>query len=460
MDSIQKIGTTHNVNLNFEFFSKNFNIPKVLTKCNAVKEQGYLAVTVLLALMGAIFLRMPLSKILSKSEEVFNFGKDVAYRFLNNEKINWENLILLVALSVIQYLRGVTNERRKAAIVIDDTTYYRNRSKHVEMLSKCYDHVKHKCYNGFSFLTAGWTDGASFFPIAGKLQSASSEKELVAAEKKTDLRTIAGKRRMDAKKTKPELVLQLLTRLKKHEKIADHVLFDSWFSSPKLIMGIRSLDYHVVCRMKNTVKQKFLFNGESKTLADIYKISKKRCGRSKYLLSSTIQITHPDYKENVDAKVVYVRNRNKTTQWIALLSTDLSLTEDEIITTYAKRWSIEVYFKMCKSYLGLQSDYYGRSYDCITAHSTIVMLRYIFLAYEQRLAEDPKTMGVLFSKLCDKTAEIGLESAIRKLLEELIVSVQNIVQLSKQQLICVVNDFYARIPLRYREMLSFSRCET
>lgn len=51
------------------------------------------------------------------------------------------------------------------------------------------------------------------------------------------------------------------------------------------------------------------------------------------------------------AKVVYVRNRNKRKEYLCLISTDVNLDENEIIRVYGKRWDIEVFFKVCKSYL-------------------------------------------------------------------------------------------------------------
>jgi hypothetical protein len=44
------------------------------------------------------------------------------------------------------------------------------------------------------------------------------------------------------------------------------------------------------------------------------------------------------------------------------MPTDLSLTEEHIIAVYGKRWSIEIFFKVCKSYLNLGKESQGLSY--------------------------------------------------------------------------------------------------
>ena len=54
--------------------------------------------------------------------------------------------------------------------------------------------------------------------------------------------------------------------------------------------------------------------------------------------------------ESIPAKVVYVRNRNKRKEYLCLICTDTTLDENEIIRIYGKRWDIEVFFKVCKSY--------------------------------------------------------------------------------------------------------------
>ena len=53
--------------------------------------------------------------------------------------------------------------------------------------------------------------------------------------------------------------------------------------------------------------------------------------------------------EPLEAKLVFVRNRNNRKEYLVLLSTDTTLTEDEVIQLYGKRWDIEVFFKTCKS---------------------------------------------------------------------------------------------------------------
>ena len=69
------------------------------------------------------------------------------------------------------------------------------------------------------------------------------------------------------------------------------------------------------------------------------------------------------------------------------------------------RWSIEVFFKSAKSLLKLGSEFQGRNYDMLIAHTTIVLARYILLEWERRNNRD--------SRSYDEIQDIDYKTAIR-----------------------------------------------
>ena len=77
-----------------------------------------------------------------------------------------------------------------------------------------------------------------------------------------------------------------------------------------------------------------------------------------------------------------------------------------------KRWDIEVFFKMTKHCLKLDSEIQVSDFNSIVAHSTIVMIRYIFLSLEQRLAVDYRTIGALLLAAVDEIRDISLTEAL------------------------------------------------
>jgi IS4 transposase len=106
------------------------------------------------------------------------------------------------------------------------------------------------------------------------------------------------------------------------------------------------------------------------------------------------------------AKLVFVRDRRKK-DWLALLSTDVCLPNEDIVRIYGKRWDIEVFFKMAKQHLKLAKEIQCRDFDALIAYTTIVFMRYIFLAYQGRIETDHRSFGDLFYYCCDEVSDIS-----------------------------------------------------
>ena len=90
--------------------------------------------------------------------------------------------------------------------------------------------------------------------------------------------------------------------------------------------------------------------------------------------------------------------------WIALLSTDTELAEEEIVRQYGKRWDIEVFFKMCKQHLKLVKEVQIRDFDGLIGHTSMVLARYNILAWFQRQQVDQRSLGELF-RFCNEEME-------------------------------------------------------
>ena len=231
---------------------------------------------------------------------------------------------------------------------------------------------------------------------------------------------------------------------------ADYVLFDSWFSNPAQITAILSKGMDVIAMIKKSSRIKYSYNGKQLNIKEIYSRNKKRRGRSKYLLSVDVMVgkTNP-----IPAKIVCVRNKANRKDWLAFICTDITLSAEEIIRIYGKRWQIEVFFKTCKSMLNLVGECHSLSYDALTAHVAIVFTRYMLLAMEQRQNEDQRTLGELFFFLVDEMADITFSRALGILMDALMASLQEILKLSEEQLTAFTTDFESRLPEYLRNAL-------
>nr|WP_052306573.1 transposase [Acetivibrio clariflavus] len=370
----QKVKEENRFSLTVDNFFKMFSVGYLLKKSNAYKDKGIPCLTVFKVLFELVFTGKNL--FMNYKAESFDipFARDVVYRFLNSIHINWQRFLYLLSAKVINHhIDRLTSDERVDAFVIDDSFYSRTRSKSVELLSWVKDHADgNKNKKGFRMLTLGWTDGNSFIPVAFNLLSSTNPRVCINPAKNTiDKRTVGFKRRQNALATSPESALSMLEQAVATGIKAKYVLFDSWFSFPATIIKICKMNLNVIAMVKDTPKIYYNFNGEKKSLREIYRTVRKRRGRSKYLASVMVEL-HDKEGNHIPAKIVFVRDRRNKSKWLALISTDTSLPETEIIRIYGKRWDIEVFFKMCKSYLKLAKEFQGRSYDMMVAHTTIV----------------------------------------------------------------------------------------
>jgi len=200
---------------------------------------------------------------------------------------------------------------------------------------------------------------------------------------------------------------------------AQYVLCDSWFSAPVTILKIVAEKLHVITMVKKTSKIHYQYEGKKLSVKEIYSRNKKRRGRSRYLLSVEAEILDND-GALLPVRLVYVRKRGKKKEYLVLLSTDMSLSEEEVIRIYGKRWQIEVFFKVCKSHLKLTKECHSTSFDAMVAWNAIVMSRYMMLALDKRLEEDSRSYGELFFDICDELPDITWEKAFLLLLDTLL----------------------------------------
>ncbi|GMA50033.1 hypothetical protein GCM10025857_13900 [Alicyclobacillus contaminans] len=211
-----------------------------------------------------------------------------------------------------------------------------------------------------------------------------------------------------------EVVFELLAQAQAMGISAKYLLFDSWFAYPSTIIRALSQSLHVVCMLKDMPKVRYGYEGQWLTLSQLYRVVRKRRGRTKIFVSVTVQLGLDEHGQPVQAKIVFVRDQNRSRQWLALLSTDTNLADEEIIRIYGKRWDIETFFKVSKSYLRLTKELQGRTYDRMFVHTTIVFARYIMLAIASRDVQDPRTIGALFFDCCDELDDIRSVDALRR----------------------------------------------
>lgn len=382
-------------------------------------------------------------------------AKDTVYRFLNQSTFNWRRFLLSLSACAIAKISKLTHHDRPKVFILDDSSYDRNRSKHVELLARCFDHASQKMrfYKGFRMLTLGWSDGATFMPVDFSLLS-SKKSQINGISESIDKRTSGYKRRQEALQSAPEQIPAMLKRALNAGVDASYVLMDTWFTQQPLIKAITEEGLDVIGMVKK-LKQRYIVNGKRVSLDQLYRLAARSTGKQGILRS-----IHTTQANGVPVKIVFVRNRNKRSNWLAILSTDRTLSDQEIIRIYGMRWDIEVFFKTTKSLLKLQKEFQSRSYDALISHTTIVFTRYIVLSWQNRCSADDRTLGGMFYELCDEINELDWAVALQqliKLLEDTLKHTNKRIQkLIKSQL----QQWVAGLPNYIKGYLPVSACES
>lgn len=142
--------------------------------------------------------------------------------------------------------------------------------------------------------------------------------------------------------------------------VMSYFLCDSWYVSEKIVNTFAAKGFHTIGALKtNRILYPFGFKKKlsefaallSVTRSDFHLVTVKKqkyyvCRYEGKLNGIENAVVLFSYPEKAFGKPAALR---------AFLSTDVSLTADEILSYYACRWPIEVFFRQCKDKLALDS---------------------------------------------------------------------------------------------------------
>lgn len=389
---------------------KELQIGKLMRKSNITKSCGISAYEVFQFLLLLAFQGKNLFRFLNSKHKDQAVSKNTYYRFLNETSYNWSKFLLLLAVKVTTAFDTLTRPERVKVLILDDSVIKRNRSKSVELLARIYDHVDHKFQKGFTLLTLGWSDGYSFIPTGfNMLSSANEANRYNEVSDKINHRTNGYKFRKESMMHKTDAAILLVKNALKAGIKADYVLMDTWFTTEPMIADILETGLDAIGMVKQ-LKQRYTYKGKQYTLPELKKFVSFEGARN--IFGSLVVIT----KTGIPVKIVFVRNRNKKSECLYILSTDISLTDAEIVRIYGNRWSIECFFKSSKSFLKLGTEFQSHNYGAMVSHTTIVFTRYIILEWIRRNQNDQKTYGELFFMFCEDIQDMDLTNALQSLM--------------------------------------------
>ena len=244
-------------------------------------------------------------------------------------------------------------------------------------------------------------------------------------KKKVDPRSPGGKRRKEAKNTKMQSTLEMIKRAVKNGFIADYVLCDSWFTCDELMTTIRKIKggaMHIVAGVKNG-NQKYGYQSQLFNAKEIISLLKKEGDAHRNRGWGVYYYEVVTTYKTVGAVKLFMCRYPGQKKWRIFITTNTKLSFVEAMKVYGLRWTIEVFFRETKQYLGL-GKCQSQDFDAQIASITITFILYTLLAYMKRMG-DYETLGELFRITQQDICEKNLAERLWMLFEELLLFIIN-----------------------------------
>jgi hypothetical protein len=137
-----------------------------------------------------------------------------------------------------------------------------------------------------------------------------------------------------------------------------------------------------------------------------------------------------DFK-GVRVKLFFCKASRKG-NWNGILTTDTGLAFEQAYKIYSTRWSVEVFFKECKQYLGL-GKCQAQDFDAQIASTTLCMMQYNLLSVVKRFS-DYETLGALFRASQKDTLKLTISEQIWLIIKELVAKLSEIFDMDTELL--------------------------
>jgi hypothetical protein len=365
--------------------------------------------------------------------QIVKCGKDVFYRFIDNSNFSWRNLAYTVNLRLLKRVEksSYNTDNHPIRCLIADDTDLPKSGRCFELLSRIYSHVSNSFNYGFKGLFLGYHDGTSFFGLDFSLHGEkgdekkknykpyglSKKQQKARYSKKRSAKSAGKQRENEYFKTKTEMLIEMIKTAILRGIRFDYLLTDSWFTNFELIKFIvsRKIKCHFLCMLKKG-NTKYLFKDKELNFSEILTILKRtkmqRCKKwNCYFYEATVEL------KAIPVKIFFCRMGRKGS-WHGLLTTNTKLSFEKAFEIYATRWTIEVFFKECKQYLGL-GKCESVDFDAQIAKTTLCMLQYNLFSAVKRF-ESYESFGALFRAAKAETLELNVKERIWLIMKEIL----------------------------------------
>lgn len=250
---------------------------------------------------------------------------DQVSRMLNGERLDAKDWWRMVK----PHVRAVQCE--EGVITLDDSIEEKEYTDENELICWHYDHAKGKTVKGINFITDLYTVGEVSLPVAFRL--------VIKSEQYVDKE---GKRKRRSPVTKNEEYRAMVEQCVRNQIPFRYVLNDIWFASAENMRFVKmDMDKEFIMALKPNRK-----------------VALSEADKQNGLYQRLDQLVIPEatltsiYLEQVPFPLHLIRqvftNADGSTGVRYLVTSDLTLTPDQLATLYQKRWKVEEYHRSLK----------------------------------------------------------------------------------------------------------------
>jgi DDE superfamily endonuclease len=309
---------------------------------------------------------------------------------------------------------------------LDDSLANKDKgTRRLEAVDWFFDHKCHRTVKASNHVSLSISWGTYYFPLLERLylRQATVRKRNRKRSGQPKLRYVS----------KLELARQLLAQISSllPKGVPVYVLFDSWYTSAKLIRWIRQQGWHVIAGIKSNRKvsgrQVSAWHGDLKGRPyDKVRLGlANHCTRTYWVrsVSGRLRGVPGDVRILISQKGPGA----KTPRYF--LCSDTALSCQDILQKYQSRWRIETDYWQVKMHLGL-GDYRLQSYEAIAKWYSVVYLVLTYLYWRKYEHQRDHGGTTTLSAILQATRREHQEACLRQACTEVAagVSLEDVLQ--------------------------------
>jgi len=263
-----------------------------------------------------------------------------------------------------RYFQGIAKDSPVGFFIIDDSVLEKaGKPRKMEGLGWHYSHSKSRVIYGHSIVSSQYRVGSISFPYDFEFYRTEKDAQKEKAEFKTKIDIARG-------------FIEDFTPFF-NEKI--YALMDSWYTSHEVITTVKFRGFDVIGGLKSNRIFKLYENGPKHTLSAYVRNLRNASFEEVHLGDAAFLVKRVEcWLPKVGKVIILISKRKRDRSKCFILSTDTTLSNEEILRYYSYRWDIETGYLYCKDRLGL-GHYQMRNMKAIEKFCALVISAFCYL---------------------------------------------------------------------------------